>query len=240
MFRAVGSRRCAAGGGGSAGGHGCSVASGTPAAAARRSSSAPHPSSGSLIAARSRAQADTDRHLGPRQSERDQDRPSRSSALQGGRPKGLPRALGRSPACRAGHHTAWRPQPSAGPARPGRCRRSPSAAPRSTSPWPPTSRSAGRISSSSSGVVGQGEVETKGCSCCVSPGAAARAALGSMRLRSPGRISPLRSNGARRSRRDRPLRLAPQERLQPAFQLLLPMICQRARHCPSPPQPSLR
>jgi hypothetical protein len=44
-------------------------------------------------------------------------------------------------------------------------------------------------------------------------------------------------------RRPAPLGLAAQalqERLQPAFQLLLPMICPRARHCPSPPQPALR
>jgi hypothetical protein len=61
----------------------------------------------------------------------------------------------------------------------------------STASCPPTSRSADLTSSSSRGAVGQGEVETKWCSCWVSAGAT-RAAMGSMLFRSPGRIKPLR------------------------------------------------
>jgi len=72
----------------------------------------------------------------------------------------------------------------------------------STAPGPPTSRSAVRASSASSGSVAQGEAAMKWCGCGTSPGAT-RAAIGSTLLRLPGSSRPFRYSGARCRRAER-------------------------------------
>jgi hypothetical protein len=95
-----------------------------------------------------------------------------------------------------------------------------------TASGPPSSRSAAFTNASSKGAVSQGEVETKWCSCWVSPGAT-RAAIGSMLLRSPGIALAGQDQAFEVDRRPLPLRLALQplqKRFQPALEVVFPAV----------------